>query len=349
MKQKIVISADFKNDVSKAVEECEHDKVFIIVDECTAKVCLPLIADIPCLEKAVIITIKPSDRYKNLESVSTVWKTLGDNGATRHSCIINLGGGMVTDLGGFAASTFKRGVNFINIPTTLLAMVDASVGGKTGINFNGLKNEIGVFSDANTVIIYTGFLKTLDTENICSGYAEMLKHGLISDESMWKELISFDILAPDLSVLQRMVADSIKVKERIVEADPHEHGIRKALNLGHTVGHALESLALKQGRPILHGYAVAFGIVPELYLSCIRIGFPTEKMRQTVNYIKENYGCFSFTCKDYDTLLEFMKHDKKNTAGTINFTLLGDIGDIKINQMTTREELLEALDFLREG
>lgn len=349
MKQIIIISENLKNDVLKAVNKCEHDKIFIIADECTAEKCLPLIADVPCLNDAVTITIKPTDSNKDLESMAHVWKTLGDNGATRHSCIINLGGGMVTDLGGFAASTFKRGVNFINIPTTLLAMVDASVGGKTGINFNGLKNEIGVFNDADTVIIDTDFLKTLDSENICSGYAEMIKHGLISSEDMWKELINFDILTPDLPVLQRMVGESIKVKEHIVETDPHEHGIRKALNLGHTVGHAFESFALKQNRPILHGYAVAFGMIPELYLSCIKTGFPTDKMRQTVRYIKENYGRFDFTCDDYDTLLELMKHDKKNTAGTINFTLLGDIGDIRINQTATRDELFEALDFFREG
>ena len=281
--------------------------------------------------------------------MADVWKRLGDGGATRHSCIINLGGGMVTDLGGFAASTFKRGVAFINIPTTLLAMVDASVGGKTGINFNGLKNEIGVFNDSEAVIINTGFLKTLDSDNIRSGYAEMLKHGLISDEEMWARLLTFDIRQPDLGVLQGMVAESIGVKERIVSEDPHETGIRKALNLGHTVGHAFESFALRRGKPILHGYAVAFGLVCELYLSCIKTNFPTEKMRQTVNYIKDNYGAFVFTCKDYDALLELMKHDKKNTAGTINFTLLGGIGDIRINQTATKDEMFEAFDFFREG
>lgn len=349
MKQRIVISKSLKDDISAAVAECEHDNIFIIADECTVTKCLPLIADTPCLENATIITIKPTDIHKDLDTVANVWKELGRHGATRHSCVINLGGGMVTDLGGFAASTFKRGLNFINIPTTLLAMVDASVGGKTGINFNGLKNEIGVFNDSKVVIIDTAFLKTLDTDNICSGYAEMLKHGLISNDNMWRELIGFDILAPDLPKLQGMVADSIKVKERIVEDDPHEHGIRKALNLGHTVGHAFESMALQRNTPVLHGYAVAWGLVCELYLSCIKTGLPIDKMRATVNYIKENYGRFTFTCDDYDNLVELMKHDKKNVAGVINFTLLGDIGDIRINQTTSREELFEALDFFREG
>ena len=255
---------------------------------------------------------------------------------------------MVTDLGGFAASTFKRGINYINIPTTLLSMVDASVGGKTGINFNGLKNEIGVFNNASTVILDTQFLKTLDAENICSGYAEMLKHGLISNEQMWAELLRFDLEHPDLQQLRRMVADSVAVKERIVTEDPTEKGIRKALNLGHTVGHAFESLALTR-KPVLHGYAVAWGLICELYLSTLKTGFPTDKMRQTVTFIKEHYGKMPVTCDDYPTLLELMTHDKKNVAGTINFTLLGGIGDIRINQTATKEEICEALDFYREG
>ena len=265
---------------------------------------------------------------------------------------------MVTDLGGFAASTFKRGINYINIPTTLLAMVDASVGGKTGINFRGLKNEVGVFSTASTVILDTHFLKTLDTENIRSGYAEMLKHGLISNEQMWAELINFELGALNFelydnskaeyfSKLSRMLADSVKVKQRIVTEDPLEQGIRKALNLGHTVGHAFESFALRS-RPILHGYAVAYGLISELYLSTIKTGFPSDKMHQTVSYIKDHYGKMTITCDDYPTLLELMTHDKKNMAGVINFTLLGDIGDIRINQTVTKDDIYEALDFYRE-
>lgn len=249
---------------------------FILVDEVTKEKCLPVIQGFFTLKNAQVITIGATDTHKNLETIAHVWKSLGDGGGSRHSCLINLGGGMVTDLGGFAASTFKRGINFINIPTTLLAMVDASVGGKTGINFNGLKNEIGVFNDSKFVILDTEFLRSLDAENICSGYAEMLKHGLISTEDMWKELITFDLANPDLKHLQQMVADSVKVKERIVEEDPHEQGIRKALNLGHTFGHAFESWALKR-KPILHGHAVAFGMICELYLSATHTGFPTER------------------------------------------------------------------------
>jgi 3-dehydroquinate synthase len=231
------------------------------------------------------------------------------------------------------------------------------VGGKTGINFGGLKNEIGVFNNANSVILDTTFLNTMDQENILSGYAEMLKHGLISEEKMWAELLAFNLDSLDnldrldnldyLESLGRMLADSVAVKQRIVTEDPTEHGIRKALNLGHTAGHAFESLALER-KPILHGYAVAYGLVVELYLCCVKTGFPQDKMRQTVAFIKEHYGRMPITCDDYPKMIELMHHDKKNVGTDINFTLLGGIGDIRINQTATEEEIKEALDFYRE-
>lgn len=349
MKQKVVISGNLERDLVSAISECEHDRIFVLTDETTQQLCWPKIKNFKALKDCTPIIIKATDTHKNLDTLAEVWQALSNGGATRHSLMINLGGGMVTDLGGFAASTFKRGIDFINIPTTLLAMVDASVGGKTGINFGGLKNEIGVFSDSRFVIINTQFLDTLDHDNICSGYAEMLKHGLISDERTWAELVTFDLDNPDLSQLQRMVADSIKVKERIVETDPHEHGIRKALNLGHTMGHAFESFAMRRGTPILHGYAVAYGLISELYMSARKTAFPTDRMHQTVRFIRENYGTLNITCDDYPTLIELMHHDKKNTSGIINFTLLGNVGDIRINQTATEEEIKEALDFFREG
>lgn len=348
MSQRVIISTNLESEIAEALAECEHDKIFVLTDETTVVKCWPVVKNYFSLRDAKVINIGATDTHKDLDTMVHVWKSLGEGGASRHSCMINLGGGMVTDLGGFAAATFKRGINFINIPTTLLSMVDASVGGKTGINFGGLKNEIGVFCDSKFVILDTEFLRTLDAENICSGYAEMLKHGLISDEKMWAELVGFDLAHPDLQQLQRMVGDSVAVKERIVEQDPHEHGIRKALNLGHTFGHAFESWALKR-KPVLHGYAVAFGLIPELYLSVMKTGFPTEKMRQTVNFIKEYYGSLPITCDDYDELIELMRHDKKNQDGIINFTLLGGIGDIRINQSATIDEIKEAFDFFREG
>ena len=384
MQQHIIISNDIEHDLATAVAESEHDRVFVLTDDTTHECCLPKVAALLAQYDAVPITIAHGDQHKTLAALGDVWTALQQGGATRHSLLINLGGGMITDLGGFAAATFKRGINFINIPTTLLAMVDAAVGGKTGINFGGLKNEIGAFADARFVIINTSFLDTLDAENLCSGYAEMLKHALISDERMWAEHVNFDLSQPDLAELQRMVAESIAVKERIVAEDPHEHGIRKALNFGHTIGHALEEFALQQAggavvsarllplarartapinqttggavvstapgnRPLLHGYAVAFGLIGELYMSARKAGFPTERLHQTTRFIRENYAQTEFTCNDYPTLLNLMRHDKKNTSGVINFTLLHNIGDIRINQTATDEEIREALDFIREG
>ncbi|MCI6490456.1 MAG: 3-dehydroquinate synthase [Prevotella sp.] len=374
MQQQIIISNDIEHDLATAVAESEHDRVFVLTDDTTHECCLPKVAALLAQYDAVPITIAHGDQHKTLAALGDVWTALQQGGATRHSLLINLGGGMITDLGGFAAATFKRGINFINIPTTLLAMVDAAVGGKTGINFGGLKNEIGAFADARFVIINTCFLDTLDAENLCSGYAEMLKHALISNEHMWAEHVNFDLSQPDLAELQRMVAESIAVKERIVAEDPHEHGIRKALNFGHTIGHALEEFALQQAggavvstaptnqttgstaissapgnRPLLHGYAVAFGLIGELYMSARKAGFPTERLHQTTRFIRENYAQTEFTCNDYPTLLNLMRHDKKNTPGVINFTLLHNIGDIRINQTATDEEICEALDFIREG
>lgn len=347
-KQQVILCQELSASLTLAIDKCPHDKLFILTDEHTHRLCLPQLKGIPALEGATEIVIGAEDVHKNLETLATVWQALSEQGASRHSLLINLGGGMVTDLGGFAASTFKRGIAYINIPTTLLAMVDASVGGKTGINFNGLKNEIGTFAPATCVLIETEFLRSLDAHNFFSGYAEMLKHGLISTRQHLAELLSFDTEKIDYAALKTLVGRSVQVKEDIVEQDPQEHGIRKALNLGHTVGHAFESLALAEGRPVLHGYAVAWGLVCELYLSYIKAGFPKEEMRRTIQFVKENYGCFTFNCKQYDRLYELMKHDKKNSAGVINFTLLKEVGDICLNQTADKDTIFEMFDFYRE-
>lgn len=351
--QNIVISRDLGAEVEEAVGRVSPDRLFVLTDHTTRSLCLPRLREysplVAALEPSRLISIAPTDDNKTLDSLASVWTALGEGGATRHSTLINLGGGMLTDLGGFAASTFKRGIAFINIPTTLLAMVDAAVGGKTGINFRGLKNEIGVFNSASTVILDTQFLRTLDRANLCSGYAEMLKHGLISDMQTLAQLLRFDLENVDYGLLADMVATSVAVKERVVAADPHEKGLRKALNLGHTAGHALESLAMEEGRTVLHGYAVAWGLVCELWLSVVRCGFPTELMRQVAQFVRETYGQFVITCKEYDRLYEYMTHDKKNTAGSVCFTLLGGVGDIRLDQHASRDEIFEMLDFFREG
>ena len=379
-RQKVIMACHLDDSLGQAISLCGPDRLFILTDDTTRRQCLPVVEHLECMKGAEVITIPSGDKQKSLESVCHVWSELQRLGATRHSMMVNLGGGMVTDLGGFAASTFKRGIHFVNIPTTLLAMVDASVGGKTGFNYGGLKNEIGVFANADCVLLDTTFLRTLDRENILSGYAEMLKHGLISDQAHWAELLKLDPQAikdpQSLQHLQALLARSVAIKQRIVEEDPTEKGLRKALNLGHTIGHAFEAMSLSRSlsslhlqpstlhlqpstlnpqpstlhqNPLLHGYAVAYGLACELYLSVVKAGFPTDKMRQTVAYINEHYGRMAISCDDYPALLELMTHDKKNTAGVINFTLLGDIGDIRIDQTATVAEITEALDFYRDG
>ena len=343
-----IISTNHLNEtLSKLLSEMAHDRLFILTDEHTAQFCYPLIKE--HTDKGYLITIPAGDDHKHIHTLCHVWEELSSHGATRHSLLINVGGGMVTDLGGFAAATYKRGIHYINIPTTLLAMVDAAVGGKTGINLHSLKNEIGAFCPADAVVVCSDFLHTLDMENLASGFAEMLKHGLISTEEHWTRLMRFDLGKPDFDELQQLIMESIHTKEDIVKQDPTEQHIRKALNLGHTLGHAYETLAMRYGRPYLHGYAVAWGLIGELYLSHIREGFPTDKLRQNITYIKEIYGTPPFECRDYNALYELMQHDKKNVAGKIRFTLLGGIGDIHINRTASREEIFEMLDFVREG
>lgn len=344
--QRIIAAADLACTLKDLLNAVVYDRLFILTDEQTARLCYPLVAEV--VGEAHLITIPAGDDKKHIDSLCHVWSELSSHGATRHSLLINVGGGMVTDLGGFAAATFKRGILCINVPTTLLAMVDAAVGGKTGINLHSLKNEVGAFYPAEAVVVSSQFLHTLDAPNLVSGFAEMLKHGLISTEEHWSQLVCYDLNRPDLNALQPLIMESIHTKEHIVEQDPTEKHIRKALNLGHTLGHAFETLAMRRGTPCLHGYAVAWGLIGELYLSHVREGFPADKLRQTVAFIKEFYGSFAFTCKDYDELLALMQHDKKNVGSNINFTLLGGIGDIRINRTATKEEIFEMLDFVRE-
>lgn len=348
--QKVIKSTNLKADLQNIITNLSHDKLFILTDNNTEKLCFHLINHSNEIQNAGKIIIDAGDNNKNLESLASIWKYLSENGATRHSLLINLGGGMITDIGGFAAASFKRGIKCINIPTTLLGAVDAAVGGKTGINFNGLKNEVGAFAPAETVLIESVFFRSLDKANFLSGYAEMLKHGLISKEEVWAKLIGFDTNNIDYDILRELVFESVLVKEEIVEQDPFEKNIRKALNLGHTIGHAFESLSYTIGKPMQHGYAVAWGIICELYLSHKKCGFPKDKLWQTLSFIKENYGTFDFGCDQYEVLYELMTHDKKNeSAERINFTLLEGIGILALNQTATKEEIFESIDFLRES
>lgn len=347
--QNVIICKNLQSELQNFLQSVKYDKLFVLTDSNTLELCLPMLEEVPQLQGAPVITVEAGDTNKNIEQVTAIWMRLCNEGASRNSLLLNVGGGMITDMGGFVAATFKRGIHSVNVPTTLMASVDAAVGGKTGINFNGLKNEIGSFYPPLCVLIDSSFLKTLDRDNLLSGYAEMVKHALISNMETYRAILSFDLDLVDYTLLNQMVAQSVAVKERIVEEDPKEMGIRKALNLGHTVGHAYESLSFRKGRPVLHGHAVAAGLVSELYLSYKKCGFPMEILSQVVYYLKKYYPPFFFNCDDYEALYELMTHDKKNEGGIINFTLLSQVGEVQINQSVTKEKVLESFDFYRES
>ena len=348
--QNIIITHNILKTLEEEVSKLNCDKIFIISDSNTTKYCLPMVENAPFLMEANHISIPSGDNYKNIDTLSFIWKNLSTLAASRKSLLINIGGGMVSDMGAFAASTFKRGMQCINIPTTLLAMIDASLGGKTGINFNGYKNEIGAFYEADAVIIDMQFLKTLDRENLLSGYAEMLKHGLISPITHYSELINFDFENPDWQLLAQLVEESITVKKEVVNADPFEKGLRKILNVGHTIGHAFESFALHHDKPILHGYAVAWGLICELYIAHRLCDFPVEELRPIIDMIKEEYGVFEINCKEYDELFNYILHDKKNTQGdgVILMPLLKQRGELALDIKIEKDLIYESFDFYQD-
>lgn len=327
----------------------DYDSLFVLTDENTLRLCFDRLRDCVPFSLCRLITIKAGDRNKTLDALANIWSNLSERGATRKSLLVNIGGGMVTDIGGFAASTFKRGIRYINIPTTLLSMVDASTGGKTGINFSGLKNEIGAFARPLLTLVSPLFLSTLPKKEFYSGYGEMIKHGLLSSMENWAELITIDEPCLCKDGFLPLIEKSVKVKLAVTEQDPYEKGLRKSLNFGHTVGHAFESLAMKRGEDIPHGYAVAWGLVCELYLSSVYKGFNVDVLRQTASYIKDHYGTSHLECKDYDMIYELMLHDKKNTRNGVNFTLLSDFGSPELDNYISYENIKEAFDFYREG
>lgn len=343
--QKILFTNAIADTLRSLSEEMHPSSVHIITDSNVAAGVLPALA----LPWPVIIT-PPGDVGKNLDTLASIWTQLIGQGATRRSFIINIGGGVITDMGGFAAATFKRGVRFINVPTTLLSAVDAAVGGKTGINFLGFKNEIGVFRQADAVLISSATFASLPREEMLSGYAEMLKHGLLESPEAYGRLLAYDITDGDLDALLPLLEESVKVKERIVTEDPYEHGIRRALNLGHTAGHAFESLALHRGTPVPHGYAVAWGMLMEMVLSSIERGFPSVELYRYASYLREHgYGAPAITCADYDELVALMRHDKKNSSpDCINFTLLDAPGSPVIDCTAPEATIREALDIFRD-
>lgn len=338
-----VVFNDTMQQLAAFIKQNHYSKVFVLTDELTTRHCLPVLQ--PVLDELPqydLIEITSGEENKNIDFCIGIWKMLVDFGADRHSLLINLGGGVITDMGGFAASTFKRGIDFIQIPTTLLSQVDASVGGKTGIDMDHIKNIIGTFTSPKAVFIAHEFLQTLPKRQILSGLAEMLKHGLIADANYWQELASADGQLPD----QELVYQSVIIKNRIVIEDPHERGIRKALNFGHTVGHAVEAYSLENdANHLTHGEAVAIGMVCEAWLSHQKAGLSADELQQIVEVITKRYPKYYLDDACYTVLHELMKKDKKNKGSEINCTLLTKIGECSIDNICTEEELCNSLKF----
>ena len=318
---------------------------FILVDENTHQHCLPqLITNIEALTTAEIIEIDSGEDNKTLVTCTQLWEILTELGADRQSVLINLGGGVITDMGGFVAATYKRGIRFYNIPTTLLAQVDASTGSKTGVDLGGLKNQVGLFADPQAVFINPGFLRTLPNEQLQSGFGEIVKHALIADTDYWDMVKSEEYY--EVVNWGRLIRPSLDIKSNIVLKDPTEKGLRKLLNFGHTIGHALETFALENIRPLLHGQAIALGMLAEAWLSTKLTGLTEEEFNEIQLVILSNFDVFQFEEANFERIFELMGHDKKNVAGKVRLTLLSQIGTGEYNISCDETLLRESLKYL---
>lgn len=338
----VVFDDDFKH-LGDLLAERKYDKVFVLTDRNTGEFCLPVLTKLmPADFKYDIIEVDPGEENKNIDFCIGVWKMLLDFGAERNSLMINLGGGVVTDLGGFAASTYKRGIDFIQVPTSLLSQVDASVGGKTGIDLDSVKNIIGTFTQPQAVYIHTGFLKTLDQRQLVSGFAEMIKHGFIFDADYFQALKAFDFENPDAGLIYR----SVEIKNEVVTEDPKEKGLRKILNFGHTIGHAVETYSIENdAEPLLHGEAIAVGMICEAFLSHKHNGLRAEQLEELVQYIRSVFPSYELKSASFESLLEIMKNDKKNVGGRIGFALLQEIGKCSFNLYLEEDKIKDAFTY----
>lgn len=331
--------------LAKVVDLSAYSGVLVLVDENTRACCLPLLMNAaPALSKALIMEIPSGEVYKNINTCTHIWEGLLERGVDRNALFINLGGGVIGDMGGFIASTYKRGIDFVNIPTTLLSQVDATIGGKLGIDFGDVKNAVGLFTNPKAVLVYPGFLKTLPEEELLSGYAEMIKHALISSPQHW-EKISKQNPVKTMN-WNSLIHDSLVVKKKIVEKDPFEKNVRKALNFGHTFGHAFESAALHRGIPFLHGHAVAMGMIAESYLSHQLAGLSADELEEITAFILIHYAKYFPEISEINWK-RWIKHDKKNAHGRFNFTLLKSIGKPVINIDCEDKLLKQAVDYLK--
>jgi 3-dehydroquinate synthase len=330
-------------EIKNFLNNSNYSKIFFLTDRNTAEHCLPVIQqNLPGLKEYDIIEVDPGEENKNIDFCIGVWNMLLDFGADRNSLLINLGGGVVTDMGGFAASTYKRGIDFVQIPTTLLSQVDASVGGKTGIDLGTVKNIIGTFTQPQAVFISSEFLKTLDKRQLVSGYAEVIKHGLIYDREYFNALKSISAE----KITQEAIYRSVQIKNEVVTTDPFEKGLRKILNFGHTIGHAVESYSLANDpAPLLHGEAIAVGMICESFLSHKKNGLAIEDLNHIIEVIQSIFPYYTFNDTIYPDLLAVMQNDKKNINGKIGFALLNSIGNCDYNFYAGEEEIIESMNF----
>ena len=340
------LDKDFTS-LNEYIDQIKPSKIFILVDENTHNYCLPIL--LPNLETDApfeIIEIEAGEENKNIGTATQLWEIFSEMEADRKSLLINLGGGVITDMGGFVASTYKRGFKFINIPTTLLAMCDASIGGKTGIDHQFLKNIIGTFALPETIFFYPKFLETLKFEELRSGFAEMLKHGLIADAQHWNDLISIEKIAPEF--IEPFIKKSMEIKSNVVSQDFKEENVRKTLNFGHTIGHAVESLFLKKGNLIPHGEAVALGMICETHLAFLCGLIDVDVSSVIISKIKRLFPYIDISEFKNGAIMDLMFNDKKNQDGNINFSLINGIGNCLFDQKLSAEQIILTLNFYRE-
>ncbi|NRD23512.1 3-dehydroquinate synthase [Winogradskyella litoriviva] len=340
----VYFNSEVYTEINKYIETTKPSKIFILVDTNTHDACLPnFLGQIESGNIEIEVMEMPNgEEHKTIDICTGVWEALSEYNADRKSLLINLGGGVVTDLGGFVASTYMRGISYINVPTSLLAMVDASVGGKTGVDLGALKNQIGVINEGEMVAIDTSFLDTLPSKEMVSGFAEMLKHGLIFDKNYWNTLTHLEAL--DISDLDQLIYDSVVIKNKVVTSDPTEQGLRKILNFGHTLGHAIESYFLENAdkTPLLHGEAIAIGMLLEAYLSTKTCGLSNEELEIITNGILKTFTKVKITENDQKAIINLLKYDKKNSHGVVKFVLLEAIGQPKIDCVVSNELITEA-------
>lgn len=341
-----VLNDDFSQ-LNDFLHSKSFSKIFILVDENTHEYCLPvLLGNLETDLAFEILEIEPGEEMKNIQTANQLWEILTEMQADRKALVINLGGGVITDMGGFVASTYKRGVQFINIPTTLLSMCDASIGGKTGIDLMHYKNMVGTFTFPEQIFVYPKFLETLPYKELRSGFAEMLKHGLIADEKHWENLIHISKL--DFEAVIPHISTSMEIKQNVVQQDFQEKNIRKTLNFGHTIGHAIESLCLNQGNPILHGEAVAMGMITETHLSFLEGLISEETCNIVIENIQKYYPYLDISDFKDDEIFELLINDKKNTDSKINFSLISGIGSCTFDYQCSKKNISSSLDFYRK-